>query len=197
MRCSSSRRSRVLPAGIAPRKRCQPTPASFSMCARDAGAASSRAIAVYFAPLATCLALPSRTHGQRLRNRTAANNFFVASCSDGRAFHICVHAHRRKRYKAVNVIAILSVLAEPTRLEALRLLWDGRERCVCELMQELGASQSRMSRHMAALKTAGLVVDRRDAQWVRYRRAPNLPQEVTTLIDAALAIPVTQERHAA
>ena len=59
---------------------------------------------------------------------------------------------------------------------ALRLVWDGREHCVCELMRELGASQSRMSRHMAALKTAGLVVDRRDAQWVRYRRTPDLPK---------------------
>jgi len=97
----------------------------------------------------------------------------------------------------MNSITILSALAEPTRLEALRLVWDGREHCVCELMQELDASQSRMSRHMAPLKTAGLVVDRRDAQWVRYRRAPNLPQAVVALVDAALAMPANQERHAA
>jgi ArsR family transcriptional regulator len=97
----------------------------------------------------------------------------------------------------MNSITILSALAEPTRLEALRLVWDGREHCVCELMQELGASQSRMSRHMAALKAAGLVTDRRDAQWVRYRRAPQLPQEVVALVDAALALPTTQERQAA
>jgi ArsR family transcriptional regulator len=77
------------------------------------------------------------------------------------------------------------------------MVWDGREHCVCELMRELGASQSRMSRHMAALKAAGLLVDRRDAQWVRYRRAPNLPQEVVALVDAALAMPANQERHAA
>jgi ArsR family transcriptional regulator len=97
----------------------------------------------------------------------------------------------------MNSIMILTALAEPTRLEALRRVWDGREHCVCELMRDLGASQSRMSRHMAALKTAGLVVDRRDAQWVRYRRTPNLPQAVVALIDAALAMPANQERHAA
>jgi ArsR family transcriptional regulator len=96
-------------------------------------------------------------------------------------------------------IGILAALAEPTRLEALRLVWDGREHCVCELMRALGASQSRMSRHMAALKSAGLLTDRRDAQWVRYRRAPNLPQPVAALVDAALALPPSpqQERHAA
>jgi ArsR family transcriptional regulator, arsenate/arsenite/antimonite-responsive transcriptional repressor len=97
----------------------------------------------------------------------------------------------------MNPITILSALAEPTRLEALRMVWDGREHCVCELMRELGASQSRMSRHMAALKAAGLLVDRRDAQWVRYRRAPNLPEAVVALVDAALAMPANQERHAA
>ena len=97
----------------------------------------------------------------------------------------------------MNHITILSALAEATRLEALRLLWDGREHCVCELMRELAATQSRMSRHMAALKAAGLVVDRRDAQWVRYRRAPNLPEEVLRVVDAALALPAERERHAA
>ena len=94
-------------------------------------------------------------------------------------------------------ITILSALAEPTRLEALRMVWDGREHCVCELMRTLGATQSRMSRHMAALKAAGLLIDRRDAQWVRYRRAPHLPQEVVALVDAALALPPSQERNAA
>ncbi|MFA6264416.1 MAG: metalloregulator ArsR/SmtB family transcription factor [Pseudolabrys sp.] len=97
----------------------------------------------------------------------------------------------------MNPITILSALAEPTRLEALRMVWDGREHCVCELMQALGATQSRMSRHMAALKAAGLLVDRRDAQWVRYRQAPNLPREVITLVEAALALPARQERNAA
>lgn len=84
-------------------------------------------------------------------------------------------------------IDLLSALAEPTRLAAVRLLWDGREHCVCELMRELGATQSRMSRHMAVLKQAGLVVDRRDAQWVRYRRNPGLPEASAAIVDAVLA----------
>lgn len=89
-------------------------------------------------------------------------------------------------------IDILSALADPTRLGAIRLLWDGEEHCVCELMRKLGASQSRMSRHMAALKVADLVIDRRDAQWVRYRRNPALSPAVAALVDAALALPVAE-----
>lgn len=85
------------------------------------------------------------------------------------------------------MIAILSALAEPTRLGALRIIADGGEHCVCELMDKLGASQSRMSRHMSVLKMNGLVVDRRDAQWVRYTINPNLPEHLRSLIDAVLA----------
>ena len=83
--------------------------------------------------------------------------------------------------------AILTALADPTRLGAIRALWDGREHCVCELMEQLGASQSRMSRHMAQLKRAGLVTDRRDAQWVRYRRNTALARPLARIVDAVLA----------
>ncbi len=96
-----------------------------------------------------------------------------------------------------DIVSILSALAEPTRLAALRLLWDGEEHCVCELMKKIDASQSRMSRHMAALKAAGLVVDRRDAQWVRYRRSPALSPEVVAIIDAVMTALPKAERRAA
>ena len=52
-------------------------------------------------------------------------------------------------------------------------------------------------RHMATLKTAGLVVDRRDAQWVRYRRSPNIPGDAVRLIEAALSLALRPERIAA
>ncbi|WP_082797157.1 ArsR family transcriptional regulator [Sphingopyxis granuli] len=39
-------------------------------------------------------------------------------------------------------------LAEPTRLAALAIVWDGQEHCVCELMDLFGISQSRISASM-------------------------------------------------
>ncbi|SKA26617.1 ArsR/SmtB family transcription factor [Consotaella salsifontis] len=86
----------------------------------------------------------------------------------------------------MDVLPLLSALAEPTRLAAIVILWDGGEHCVCELMERLGATQSRMSRHMGVLKTAGLVADRRDAQWVRYRRNPALADDLAAVVDAAV-----------
>jgi ArsR family transcriptional regulator len=82
-------------------------------------------------------------------------------------------------------LAVLFALAEPTRVEALHLLADGSEHCVCELMRKLCASQSRVSRHLQVLKQAGLVVDRRDAQGVRFRINPELPQSHARLVEAA------------
>ncbi|MGK7868612.1 ArsR/SmtB family transcription factor [Falsiroseomonas sp. E2-1-a20] len=87
-------------------------------------------------------------------------------------------------------VALLAALAEPTRLAALHLLRDGREHCVCELMAALGASQSRMSRHMQTLRQAGIVLDRRDAQWVRYRLHPAMPDAARRLVEAALDLPL-------
>ena len=92
---------------------------------------------------------------------------------------------------------ILSALAEPTRLNAIEILADGGEHCVCELMKRLDATQSRMSRHMQALKQAGLVVDRRDAQWVRYRLNSNLTPTTRAVLDAVLAAAEIDEMKAA
>ncbi|MTH66478.1 metalloregulator ArsR/SmtB family transcription factor [Paracoccus sp. DK608] len=88
------------------------------------------------------------------------------------------------------MLAVLSALAEPTRLEAMRLLADGSEHCVCELMRKLGATQSRMSRHMQ-------VLDRRDAQWVRYRISPELSPSLARLVEAALERPIMVTERAA
>lgn len=92
---------------------------------------------------------------------------------------------------------ILTAICDPTRRAALALVWDGGEHCVCELMARLDASQSRMSRHMKVLRQAGLVLDRRDAQWVRYRRNPDLAPDLAAVIDAVLAAEIQPERKTA
>jgi ArsR family transcriptional regulator len=97
-----------------------------------------------------------------------------------------------------SIAAVMAALSDPTRLGAIRLLWDGNEHCVCKMMGLLGATQSRMSRHMGILKSAGLVVDRRDAQRVCYRRNPALSREVAAIVDAVVAaLPAEKRKNAA
>lgn len=61
-------------------------------------------------------------------------------------------------------------LSDPTRMRIAMLLL-GRELCVCDLMGVLNLPQSTISRHMSRMKSADLVVDRRDGKWVHYRFA--------------------------
>ncbi|QBF84813.1 metalloregulator ArsR/SmtB family transcription factor [Shewanella maritima] len=67
-------------------------------------------------------------------------------------------------------------LADETRLLSLLLIATEQELCVCELMQALDESQPKISRHLAQLRKAGLLQDRRQGQWVFYRISQSLPQ---------------------
>lgn len=66
-----------------------------------------------------------------------------------------------------NYARLLQAVADPNRLRILGCLLV-RPACVCELVQATGLPQSRVSRHLGILKNAGLVQDRREAQWVEY-----------------------------
>jgi ArsR family transcriptional regulator len=66
-----------------------------------------------------------------------------------------------------NLVKVFKALADETRIRLLKLLQQ-RELCVCELVQALDMTQSRVSRNLGILKNAGLVKDRRDGLWVHY-----------------------------
>lgn len=60
------------------------------------------------------------------------------------------------------------VLADEARLKMLWLLFNHRELCVCDIMAALDITQSKASRHLAALRNAGLATDRREGLWSYY-----------------------------
>ncbi len=66
-----------------------------------------------------------------------------------------------------STINLLKLLADPTRLRLLLLL-EQEELSVAELQQILGMGQSRISSHLAQLKRAGVVEDRRAGKNVYY-----------------------------
>ena len=79
------------------------------------------------------------------------------------------------------------LLSDETRLRSVLLIHAEGELCVCELVQALGLIQPKVSRHLATLRDAGVLVDRRAGQWVYYRVNPRLPAWGRTIIDAAAA----------
>ncbi len=90
--------------------------------------------------------------------------------------------HSRLNVDPVLVARICHALSDETRLAILDRLRNS-EQCVCNLMDVLGAGQSRLSFHLKTLKDAGLVLDRKDGRWVHY----SLNTETFLAIEAFLA----------
>jgi ubiquinone/menaquinone biosynthesis C-methylase UbiE/DNA-binding transcriptional ArsR family regulator len=67
-----------------------------------------------------------------------------------------------------SIVKILRVVADPNRLRILLLL-EGEELSVAELQEVLTMGQSTISTHLAQLKQAGLVEDRRTGKYSLYR----------------------------
>ncbi len=79
-------------------------------------------------------------------------------------------------------LAVTNALADESRLRLLMSL-NGRELCVCKLVDIIGLSDSTVSKHMSLLKQAGLVETRKRGRWVYYRLAD---QESSPLVQQAL-----------
>ena len=68
----------------------------------------------------------------------------------------------------------IKALADGTRLRILALLGTG-EVCVCHIHESLGLPQSKVSRHLAYLRRAGMVTARKQGLWVYYSLSEHGP----------------------
>ncbi len=66
-----------------------------------------------------------------------------------------------------DLMNILKAMSEETRLRILKLLENG-ELCVCDIVAALGMIQPKVSFHLAVLKEAGFIKDRKQGKWTHY-----------------------------
>lgn len=97
--------------------------------------------------------------------------------------------------------SLFRLLSDITRLRCLLLMQAEGELCVCELTHALSLSQPKISRHLAALRDAGVVSVRRQGQWVYYRLHRELPGWARAVIDVTATgieggVPFTTDRAA-
>ena len=78
---------------------------------------------------------------------------------------------------------LFHALSDETRLAVVRRLRDG-ERCVCDLMDEVDAAQSRLSFHLKVLKDAGIVGTRKEGRWSYYWLRPEAFEEAGDAVKA-------------
>lgn len=86
----------------------------------------------------------------------------------------------------LNPTTVFKCLADDTRVRLMLLITREGELCVCELTCALDESQPKISRHLALLRTSGLLSDRRQGQWVYYRLHPDLPDWVHQVLSTSL-----------
>ena len=92
-----------------------------------------------------------------------------------------------------SIVKSLRALSDPLRLR-LVLLLRREELSVAEIQEALGMGQSRISTHLAQLKQAGLVEDRRSGKNILYRLQPDAnPQLIDLLEISAQEIPETEQ----
>ncbi|MBY5992205.1 metalloregulator ArsR/SmtB family transcription factor [Ferrimonas balearica] len=94
-------------------------------------------------------------------------------------------------------VTALKSLADDTRLSLMLLIQQQGELCVCELTTALDQNQPKISRHLARLRSDGLLIDTRQGQWVFYDLAPLPPWLARTLTDIAEAQPELLAPHSA
>lgn len=67
-----------------------------------------------------------------------------------------------------NVVRVHKALAHPARVRILAMLRTG-ELCACQIAAVLALAPSTVSAHLAELRRAGLLAERKEGRWVHYR----------------------------
>ena len=89
------------------------------------------------------------------------------------------------RDRGIDLELFFSALADKTRLRLLNLLRGG-EVCVCFFAGTLDTNNPKISRHLAYLKRASLVIARRDGKWMHYTLQTPTDPRAREVFDATM-----------
>lgn len=78
---------------------------------------------------------------------------------------------------------VFKALSDDSRLRIINLLFYSGELCVCDIEEVMGFTQTKVSRHLAYLRKAGLVDDRRQGLWMLYSIAKPRDGEHKKILD--------------
>ena len=90
-----------------------------------------------------------------------------------------------------DLLSIMKALADENRLRAMGLL-EGKELCLCQIVEVLGLASSTVSRHMSLLHQARLVESRKEGRWAYFRLSD---QDTSQTVQDAIAMVLADMRH--
>ncbi len=97
-----------------------------------------------------------------------------------RCLLVCSQVKRIDEEETTREIKVFKAAADATRLRILKLLAGG-ELCICEIMLALKKPQSSISHNLSILEDAGLVKERKEGKWCRYRISDGAVMDMVNL----------------
>jgi len=100
--------------------------------------------------------------------KTLARLYGDGSIAKERCLQVCSQVKKIDEEELAAEMKVFKAAADATRLKILKLL-SGGELCICEIMLALKRPQSSVSHNLSILEDAGLVKERKEGKWCRYR----------------------------
>jgi DNA-binding transcriptional ArsR family regulator len=100
--------------------------------------------------------------------KTLAKLYGDRSIARERCLQVCNQVKKIDEEELIAEMKVFKAVADVTRLKILKLL-SGGELCICEIMLALKRPQSSISHNLSILEDAGLVKERKEGKWCRYR----------------------------
>lgn len=97
--------------------------------------------------------------------------------------------------KNIDPASIFATISNPVRLRCLSLVATADDVCVCEVEAALEIAQPAASKALNALKAAGLITGRRDANWNYYCLDKDMPDWLHAVIASTIAELSQQEPY--
>ncbi len=96
-----------------------------------------------------------------------------------------------------DTVKMLKAIADGNRFKIFNLLMDNGETCACELLKDFNISQPTLSRHMKVMVDSGLIVARKDAQWMKYAVNPDALKELRDALSGTIPgdVPVMRKSN--
>jgi ArsR family transcriptional regulator len=89
--------------------------------------------------------------------------------------------------KNIDPAEVFATISNAVRLRCLFLIGTADDVCVCEIEEALQIAQPAASKALNALKAAGLVNARRDANWNYYSLNEDMPDWLRAVVDSTIA----------
>ena len=91
------------------------------------------------------------------------------------------------------VAAYFSVLSEPTRLRIMHAICE-EEKTVSQIVEELGATQTNISRHLNLMHRSGVLARRKQGNQVHYRAADAAMVEICRSVCNRIAAQLDEKK---